>query len=303
MLLTLVLPAAAADIVDPPGSRVGLTPAPGLRASTDFPGFEDRQHNVAILLSLLPSDAFAELERADSAELVKKQGAELESRETLTLPAGKGLLVIGSKDVSGTRMHTWLLAVAASDATLLVTAQIPDPAKETYPDEAVRSALTSVALRAEVPVDEQLGLLPFKLGELAGFKVGGVVPGRAVMLADPAKDPAVKAIEPHIIVAVEPGAPAQASGRDDFARQVFDGIPGLKDVHITASEPQRIGGQPGHEIMASAKDPATDADVTIVQWMRFGNGGYLHLLGVAPAGDWTQAYQRFRSVRDGIEPK
>ena len=65
----------------------------------------------------------------------------------------------------------------------------------------------------------------------------------------------------------------------------------------------RIGGQQGHEIMATAKDPATGADVSLVQWLRFGSGAYLHLVGVATTPAWTQAYGRFRAVRDGLEAK
>ena len=93
----------------------------------------------------------------------------------------------------------------------------------------------------------------------------------------------------------------EAGARDDFAREIFRGIPNIKDVHITASESLRIGGQQGHEIMASAKDPATGADLSLVQWLRFGGGAYLHLAGMAPTPAWTQAYARFRLVRDGIE--
>ena len=63
----------------------------------------------------------------------------------------------------------------------------------------------------------------------------------------------------------------------------------------------RISGQQGHEIMASAKDPATGAELSLVQWLRFGGGAYLHVVGMAPTPAWTQAYARFRSVRDGIE--
>jgi hypothetical protein len=302
-LIALAMPASAADVVYPPGSRVGLVPPPGLHASTQFPGFEDRQNNVAIMLSALPAEAFAEIEKSDSAESLKKEGATLEKRETLMLPAGKAVLVIGSRPVESTLLHTWLLAVERPELTLLVTVRIPETAKQAYPDDLIRAAFTSITLRSEVPVAEQLGLLPFKLTDLAGFKIGGVLAGRAVILTDNATDPADKTITPHIIVALAPGAPAEASARDDFAREVFGSIPNLKDVRITASESQRIGGQPGHEIMATAKEPTTDADVTIVQWLRFGGGGYLHLVGVAATGSWTPAYARFRSVRDGIEPK
>jgi hypothetical protein len=303
LLIALAVPASAADVVYPPGSRVGLAPPPGLRASAEFPGFEDRQKNVAIMLSALPAEAFAEIEKSDSAESLKKQGATLEARESLTLPAGKAVLVIGSREVENTLVHTWLLVVERPELALLVTVRIPEPAKAAYPDDAIRAAFTSITLRPEVPVAEQLGLLPFKVSDLAGFKIGGVLAGRAVILTDTATDPADKAVTPHIIVALAPGAPAEASVRDDFAREVFGSIPNLKDVRITASESQRIGGQPGHEIRATAKEPTTDADITVVQWLRFGGGGYLQLVGIAPTSGWTPAYARFRSVRDGIEPK
>ena len=170
-------------------------------------------------------------------------------------------------------------------------------------DSVIRAAFASLAVRAEVPIEEQLGLLPFKLREMAGFKIGGILPGRGVLLTDVAADAASKAIEPHIIVALMPGGPAEPGDRDDIARQIFRSIPNLKDVRITGSQPLRIGGQQGHEIMASAKDPATGAELSLVQWLRFGGGAYLHLVGMAPTPAWTQAYARFRSVRDGIEQR
>jgi hypothetical protein len=188
----------------------------------------------------------------------------------------------------------------------LVTVQIPDTAKTAYPDKALRAALTSLAVRATVPVEEQLSLLPFKVGELAGFHIGGVVPGRAVMLSDaPVGTPQLPGAgaEPHIYVAISPGAPGQASARDTFAREAFATVPNIKEVRITSSEPLRIGGQTGHQIIAEAKHPASGANVTVVQWLRFGGGGHLQMVGLAKTEAWTESYARFRTVRDGIEPR
>src|ERR1700730_17748538 len=88
-LLALAQPAHADDVVSPPGSRIGLVPALGLHASASFPGFEDRDKNVALLLGGLPPEAYAEFEKSDSAEGLKKLGASLEKRESFALPTGK----------------------------------------------------------------------------------------------------------------------------------------------------------------------------------------------------------------------
>jgi hypothetical protein len=298
-LLALALQARADDVLYPPGSLVGLVPPPGLHTSTSFPGFEDREQNVALLLGALPPEAFAELEKADSADGLKKLGATLEKRELLTLPTGKAFLVIGRQE----KQSTWMLVAATPDLTAMVTLRIPDSAKGVYPDSVIRAALASVAVRPEVPIEEQLGLLPFKLGALAGFKINRVLPGRGVMLTDAASDGSGKATDPYLMVNLMPGAASEAGDRDDLARRVFRTIPNLKDVRITGSEPLRIGGQQGHEIMASAKDPASGADISLVQWLRFGGGAFLHLVGMAPTPAWTQTYARFRAVRDGIAPR
>src|SRR5258708_8037222 len=102
------------------------------------------------------------------------------------------------------------------------------------------------------------------------------------MLTDETPGAAGKAVDAYLMVNLMPGAASEAGDRDDLARRVFRTVPNLKDVRITGSEPLRIGGQQGHEIMASAKDPATGADISLVQWLRFGSGALLHLVGMAP---------------------
>jgi hypothetical protein len=311
LIALLAAPASAADVIYPSGSRIGLVPPPGMRLSPSFPGFEDREHSVAILVTGLVAAAYAEFEKADSAEDLKRQGVAVEARETLTLPSGKALLVIGhdieapgeaSKSASKSS-RTWLLVVSTPDLTGLVTARVPDAARTAYPDAAIRASLTSLVIRPEVPVNEQLGLLPFKMGELAGFKVGPIFPGRAIVLTD-VPNPGEKAPAPSITVSLLPGTAGEPAERDELARTIFRTIPNLKEVRITESQPLRLGGgQQAHELMATAKEAASGADVSVVQWLRFGAGASLHLVGVAPTAAWTQAYARFRSVRDGIEPR
>jgi hypothetical protein len=305
LLLGLALPAysvGAADVVYPPGSRLGLVPPTGMATSHNFFGFEDADTGAAIILASLPAEAFSELDTGMTADALKRQGMTLERREPIALATGKAFLVVGRQDVDKTRLRKWIVVGSSPALTALVTFQIPETAKATYPDAAIRSTLATVAIRATVPVEEQLSLLPFKLGDVAGFQVGGVIPGRGVALSDaPGATPGQ--VQSHIFVAVAPGGPAQAGDREAFARDMFAAVPNVRDVRLTSSEPMRIVGQPGHQILAEGRDPSGATKLTVVQWLRFGGGGYLQLVGVAPSDSWLEAYPRFRAIRDSIEPR
>ncbi|TMJ34189.1 MAG: hypothetical protein E6G96_02580 [Alphaproteobacteria bacterium] len=305
LLLALVLgahSAKTAEVVYPPGSRLGLIPPSGMATSNNFFGFEDADNHAAIILAALPIEAYAELDRTAGPEALKQQGITLEKREPMTLSTGKAFLVIGRQEIDKAKVRKWILIGESPHLTALVTVQIPDTAKDVYSDSAIRAALATLAIRDSIPVDEQLSLLPFKVAELAGFRVGGVMPGRALMLGDPAADAASQPA-PHMFVSVAPGGPSQTSEREAFARDVFGSVPNIRDVRIITSEPLRIAGQAGHQIMAQARDPSGTAPLTVVQWLRFGGGGYLQLVGIARAEAWHDAYPRFRAVRDGIEPR
>jgi hypothetical protein len=52
--------------------------------------------------------------------------------------------------------------------------------------------------------------------------------------------------------------------------------------------------------MARGRDGTNGDEVTVVQWLRFGGSAYLQLIGMARSDGWTEAYARFRQVRDGI---
>jgi hypothetical protein len=298
-------PVRAEEPVYPPGSRIGLAPPPGLVISKNFFGYEDLDNSVAIMLIALPAQAYAGLDRSFNAESFKRQGLTYETRETLPVPGSTAFLVIGHQEIDKIMVRKWFLVASAPTLTALVTVQVPEPASARYPDAAIRAALATLALRASVPADEQLGLVPFKISELAKFRIAGVIPGRAVMLSDAPADvagPPEATLEPHILIAIAPGGPAQSSDRDAFARDLFATIPNLRDVRITASEPLRIGGQQGHQIFANGRDPA-GSELTVVQWLRFGGGGYMQMVGIAGNDAWKDAYPRFRAVRDGVDPR
>jgi hypothetical protein len=297
--------AQSTDVLYPAGSRLGLVPPPGMALSSTFPGFEDARNNVFIRLVPMPERAYSDIEKSMTNEAMKKQGMTVEKREKITLPGGsKGLLVVVRQQANDIRFRKWLLIAPISDITGLISFEIRDEARGAYPEQVIRAALTSATVRPTVPTDEQLTLVPFRVGDFAGLRVVRVLPGVALQLTDGPKDQFEATEQPHLVISIAPGGPPDARDRDSFARiALSNGLPPFKDVRITGSEPMRIGGQQGYEMRAEAKDPRTGADVEIVQWLRFGSGAFLRVVGFAPKEGWTQSFARFRTIRDAIEPR
>ena len=298
----LLFPAgtAGSDPAFPPGSRVGLDLPGDLKPSTRFPGFEDTERKVAIAILDLPASAYTELEAAAFTKL--PQDLQQAKRESFPFNSGIGFLISGITQKDGTTSHRWsLLAQAVGsttvrDLTTLINVEVPEDAISIYSDAVIRKALASVTFRP-APIKEQLGLLPFRFGDLAGFEVVQVMPTGTVVLADKAVDDSTS--RPIMIVSVGRGGPTESNDRGRFARDLVVTAP-VHDLAIKSAESMRISNGPGHEIRAEGKDPAGRA-LSMVQWLRFGAGGYLRIVGAGPSGQWTQMFGRFRTVRDGID--
>jgi hypothetical protein len=302
-------PAAAAEPVFPTGSRIGLIPPPGMVAAKTFPGFVDTDNKAAMVITAVPGGAFGEVEKTLAADALKKQGITVEKRETLQLPIGKAILVVGTQLAPDkTPYRKWLLLADAHDITAIVSVQVPEQSKA-YSDAVLRTAFNSLALRTNVPDTELLSMLPFTVGDLAGFRLVNVIPGRALLLID-------RPDYPHMVVTPDmpeyvydarctilaaPGAPVNRDGQANFARSAFASITGIKDVQITMAEPVRLEQQDGFETVAHAKDASTGADLMVVQWLRFGNGSLLQMVGISRAAIWDSELTRLRSMRASIE--
>jgi len=149
--LLAAVPTQAAEPVFPLGLRVGIVPPPGLVASTNFQGFEDRQHSVAMVLTEMPADAYPAMEQAFTIDTLKAKGIEAERREDVTLKEGHGFIVVARQQAGGSTVRKWALIAGTPTLTAIVTLQVPEEAAAAYPDEACRASLASFVVRAKVP--------------------------------------------------------------------------------------------------------------------------------------------------------
>ena len=301
-------PAAPAAVVFPVGSRVGLVPPPGMVASKTFPGFMDPEKNAGIVIRVMPPNAYPAMKKSLADDTLKKQGLTVVSRDTMQLAIGKADLVVGNELSPDKKpFRKWLLLVSTNDLTAAVSVQAPAD-DSVYSDAAVRTALASLTLRAKVPDTDYLQVLPFKVGDTAGFHIGNVIPGRALMLIDAPDYPHMIAtnglpeyeFNARFIVTAAPGGPSDPNQRANLAHDAFNSIDGIKDKQVTMAEPVRINGQEAFETVASAKDVSTGANLMVVQWLRFGGGAFLQMIGVSRAEIWDKELPRLRAIRDGI---
>jgi hypothetical protein len=184
-----------------------------------------------------------------------------------------------------------------------VSVEVQKSAAEDSTDATIRSALDSLKVRAVVPNDELLALLPYNLKDMAGFRLVQAAPTGAALLTEGPNNLIELDDQPAMIITIIPGVPEQGADRGIFARQALTGVPGMKDMHIERMEPMRIGGQQGHEMVLSAKQAKTDTELSVIQWLRFGSSSSVRMLAIARKDEWPKMFPRFRLVRDGLEPK
>ena len=217
-------PASAADPIFPPGVRVGLTPLVGMAPAKKFVGFETEDQSVKVLVAELPAEAYGEVMNAFKANPGGTGGIKPESIET---SAGLAYYTAENARDGANNVRRYSMILSGGTFSGYVAVQVPENASKIYTDEAIRQMFASAAIRKEVPVDEQLGLMPFKISELSDFKtVRTLALGAAIILADSDEKAGFEAA-PFMVIGLMPSTPTQPDDRARFAEQAARAIPGM----------------------------------------------------------------------------
>jgi hypothetical protein len=300
LLAAVMRPSLAADTIFPQGVRVGLAPLVGLAKSKAFPGFESEDGNVKVLVTELPSDAYGEIKKAFTENPQSAAGIKPHSMET---PAGTAFYTAETAKEGANTVRRYSMIVSGGTFSGYVAVQVPENATKIYTDDAVQQMFSTITLRKEVPVEEQLGLMPFRVTDLGNFKnVRTLAPGAAMILADGNEETGFEPA-PFMIIGLIGQTPPEPDDRARFAQQTATQIPGVREARLTMSEPIRIDGMPAYETRLDGISGKDNTAVTVVQWLRFGGPQMLRIVGSAPRDQWPAAFPRFRAVRDGIKPR
>jgi len=301
LVLGLVVgPALAAEPVFAPGTRVGLTPLVGLVPAKAFAGFETEDHSVKVLVAELPAEAYGEVAKALKSDAT---GTSSVHPSTIETAAGTAYFTTETAVNGAVSVRRYSMIIPGGTFSGYVAVEVPENAGKIYTDDAVRQMFASAVVRKEVPVEESLGLLPFKVSDTADFKNVRLLPvGAAAILSDNDETTGFDH-STFMIVGLIGSKPSQADDRDRFAQEMARSIPGIREAHLTMSEPVRIDSGPGYETRLDGVSGKDNVPVTVVQWLRFGNPAVMRIIGIAPRDQWEKAFPRFRAVRDGIQAR
>ncbi|GJE17648.1 hypothetical protein [Methylobacterium marchantiae] len=297
--------ALAADPVFPPSSRFGFTPPSDMALSKRFSGFERLEGGATLSVVELPSTAFVDLEKSFTDENLRTQGFVVTTREAIKVAGDvDAVLFTGEQPApegAGTpTIKKWLLLVGDTTVTGIIIGQsVPDA--ET--PETMRNMLTSVKIRPELTLDQQVEALPFRIRETAGFRPVRVLAGNSVLMTQGPKDQMLNLEQPILVLAQAVQQPPQPEQRDAFARAALYSNQTMKDFAVERSQTYRQNGVDWHEIVARAVDAPSNTPVVVSQTIRFAPDGYLRALGVVRADQRSAMLSKFREVIDSVEVK
>lgn len=305
LLLFVVTAGAActAELVFPPGSRIGLVPPDDMTLSRGLSGFRNPKSGAAILVVEMPTEAFPGLAAGFSDEALKAQGFSLKRRATPTIGGVSSILVTGEQNDNGRSVPKTVLLASEPNMTALVVGQLPQGASAEEV-ASIETALRTVAFRPPLGLDDQLAALPFGLTDTAGFRPVRAMAGNSLLLTDGPSDVVREAAQPILIVAQSFGpAPFQADRREAFARQALVSNSFIKEATLERSQGFRQGGSDWHEIVAKAKDASSGTPVIVMQTIRFDGDGYVRAIGIVRVDQRDEILPRFRQVVDSVRSR
>ena len=302
LAFALMSGARAADPIFPAGSRVGLVPPAGLIAAATYQGFEDRRLGVTLAVTELSARSYPDIVKEFSPEEMRAGGLQEESRENVTLRDGAGFIVIARQSLGGVAVRKWALVATLQDVVAVVLIVVPDPARglsgcrpargTRHRHGAPQGADRAAACPAALPLRR-----PWRISHRAGA-------ARRHRASDLGPDDfAVAEQQPFMMVLAQAAEIPPPTERDAFARRVLANAWPLGNARFVRSEGIRIGNAPAHEIVVETRSTKTNTDFTAVQWLLFGSGSYLQIVGAARRELWDEMWPRMHKVRDGIAPK
>src|ERR1700742_1512389 len=135
LFIAAASPAFAADVIFPPGARVGMKPLVGLSRAKAFTGFETEDQGVKVLVTDLPAEAYGEVANAFKANPGGTGGIKPERIEN---GAGLAYYTAETAKDGAANVRRYSMILPGPTFSGYGALQVPENASKIYTDEAIR---------------------------------------------------------------------------------------------------------------------------------------------------------------------
>ncbi len=252
LALFIVINPAAAERITPRGSHISLEPPAGYVQSSTFTGFMSPSGKVSIVLTELPSEAFAQIRGGFTAESMAQHGMRLLSAETIDGLPFEQTTVRAEQRNGGDLYDKWVMVFNGKTFTGMVSVSILRSTPPLVADGVVRAALASVRVSTEQAGDP-IAALPFSVTPASRFHYRKTISGRGLLLKETPPPPEGKLDDVGFMVMLAQEAAVATVDQRQFGEQQFMISKAISDKSILSTKPVQISGMTGFEYLAEGK--------------------------------------------------
>jgi hypothetical protein len=273
------------------GTRVRLVQPAGFAAATGFPGFQQDDTGASIVVAEVPGP-YAAVTADFTADGLRPHGLTLVQARRVVIADRPGLLLHVTQVARGTTFAKWIAAFGDDTASVLITATFPEELGNALA-EPLRAAVLSACWdrgegSASVP---DLG---FTLDHGPALRPAGC----AGTLFAYTPDGTLPAASPTAPVLLAGRVPADVRGPDlqQFAEQCLTRSATMQEVAVETAEALTLDGLSGYEIVAGARDPATNLPLLVYQVTLFDGANCFLLQGLVGDHRRSEYLDEFRRM-------
>jgi hypothetical protein len=292
---------AIKPVAGPPGSPLVLEPPAGFAPARHFTGFVNPTTGASIVIALLPTQAFTEVDQGLTAEILANRGLLGAERQVLATRAGDGLLVTGLEERPGGQVRTWMLLFPTGRYTGLVTVSQPLAVGGTALDDATARAILASVKPVTLTSEQMVAALPFTFKPTDDLKLQRTLPGNTAVFAAQSPTPGITA--PFAVAVMALDHPPPDMDAETFATATLQRTARLQNVVVDSVTDRRLAGTPGVEILAHAQDDQTGQPLAVAQWLALLPDGYARVIGISPADDFPLIFLQLRQLAASIQRK
>lgn len=281
--------------VQVPGTRVSVVVPIGFEPAKQFPGFQQVDTGSSIMITEMPAP-FRAVRGGMTEEGLASHGMTLLSTQQVQIAELDGLLISASQKASGIAFRKWLGIFGTDSATVMVVATFPE-AVATKMSEPLKRTVLSAAW----DMGSDIGLfdgLTFRIQEPATLKIANRMSNMLMLTTGGAPGP-LAPNEPFLIVGSSISE-VEIDNIEEVAKSRIMQTAKVTDISDIKGKSVTIGGVPGYEIIAAAKDSDSGTELVLYQVIVVRGTSYYIAQGLVGASVADKYVPEFREVASSL---